>query len=86
MKCTVRFTKKALNDFEFIVEHYSELNKKTAKRYHDQIIASTKKIASFPEVGRWVPEFESEFEVAAFDLRGMDEAEGHDFTKITTLQ
>jgi plasmid stabilization system protein ParE len=61
MKLKVSLSKTALVDLETIVEYYWQLNRKTATRYYKEILLSIKKLSSFPEIGRIVPEFEDNF-------------------------
>jgi toxin ParE1/3/4 len=45
-------------DLEAIVEYYYALSPKTAKRYYNEILETVRKLSTFPEIGRIVPEFE----------------------------
>ncbi len=60
-KAKVEFSRISLIDLEAIVEYYFELNKKTAARYYKGILGKIRKLNSFPQIGRIVPEFEEEF-------------------------
>ena len=51
----------ANTDLEIIIEYYFDLNKKTAKRYYKDIINRIKKLKTFPQLGRIVPECEDIF-------------------------
>ena len=61
MKFKVLVSKTALIDLETIMEYYWRLNHKTAKQYYEEILLCAKKLSSFPEIGRIVPEFEENF-------------------------
>ena len=58
MNYKIIFSPLSLIDLEKIVTYYFELNKNTAKKYYRNIINSTKKLKSFPKIGRIVPECE----------------------------
>jgi plasmid stabilization system protein ParE len=61
MRTRVELSKSSLIDLEGIVEHYFALNKATASRYYREIVGRIRKLATFPQIGRIVPEFEEEF-------------------------
>ena len=61
MKIKVVLSRTAVIDLEGIIEYYFELNRATARRYYREIIGRIRKLASFPLIGRIVPEFEEEF-------------------------
>jgi toxin ParE1/3/4 len=61
MKFRVTLSKMAVVDLETIVEYYWRPSRKTATRYYEEILLCMKKLASFPEIGRIVPEFEENF-------------------------
>jgi len=61
MKTRVELSKTAVIDLEGVVEHYFALNKSTASRYYREIMRRISELATFPEIGRIVPEFEEEF-------------------------
>jgi plasmid stabilization system protein ParE len=61
MRYRIHFSRQAFIDLEGIVEYYYNLSPKTASKYYHGIIKSTKKLASFPTIGRIVPECEEEY-------------------------
>ena len=61
MRTKVELSKTAIIDLEGIVEHYFSLNRATASRCYREIMGRFRKLATFPQIGRIVPEFEEEF-------------------------